>query len=66
MKRYKIKRRDYPETCPKCESEDIIHWGTELGVDYFLEDAVECQDCDFTWVMRFKYQKWYPTDKYAE
>ena len=65
MKRYKVKRRDYPEFCPKCGSKKIEYFGLESGGD-ILEDAVECRDCDFTWSLRFKYQKWSPTGKYAE
>ena len=65
MKRYKVKRRDYPTFCPKCGSKNIEFFGLEASGD-LLEDAIECKNCDFTWSIRYKYQKWSPTGKYAE
>ena len=65
MKVYRVRRRDYPDICPKCGSKQIEYWGPEAGGGY-IEDAVSCKDCDFTWATSYKYLKWIPTGKYAE
>jgi len=66
VKRYKVKRRDYPEICPKCGSKNFEFCGVEVGYYNSLNDAGFCNDCKFTWVTTWKYVKWAPTGEHSE
>jgi predicted Zn-ribbon and HTH transcriptional regulator len=65
-KRYKVKRRDYPEICPKCGSKEIEHWGLDFVPSGLLQDPANCKRCAFTWVVSFKYQRWIPSTPHSE
>lgn len=65
-KRYKVKRREYPDICPKCGTKNIEHWGLQGGYGNSLHDAATCKECDFEWGLIWKYEKWTPVGKYSE
>jgi len=65
MKRYKVKRREVPNFCPNCGSKHLYHAGLEATLPY-IEDAVSCDDCGFTYAERWKWVKWIPTGDYSE